>query len=200
MLGLQSPLLLKDEYSFERNAIKKKYKSGVSGKRRILKTDVIIAQKGKRGMNAILSVFGGVFEKGSLANERNRFTFLSNLVRTSLACSIWRAPHLNSVRFTRKKRQRQARSTQRPWGWNASRQNRLCWRCKGPGEACGTDPCLSAEFSRGLLVIFFCPSNYWAGQQEPHNPAVAPAPDRESGMKAGVSLWMHLASSTTAHH
>lgn len=60
----------------------------------------------ERGMNAIVSVFGGVFEKGSLAKERNSFTFLSNLVRTSLACSIWRVPHLNSVRFTRKKRQR----------------------------------------------------------------------------------------------
>lgn len=85
----------------------------------------------ERGMNAIVSVFGGVFEKGSLATERNSFTFLSNLVRTSLACSIWRVPHLNCVRFTRKKRQRQARSLQRPWGWNVSWRNRL----RGPWKS-----------------------------------------------------------------
>lgn len=48
----------------------------------------------------MLSVFGGVFEKGSLAKERNSFTFLSNLVRTSLACSILRIPHLKSVRHS----------------------------------------------------------------------------------------------------
>lgn len=138
-----------------------------------------MAQQGKRGMNAILSVFGGVFEKGSLANERNRVTFRSNLVRTSLACSIWRDPHLNPVRFTRKTRQRRARSMERPWGWNVARQNRLGRRCEDPGEGCRMDPCLSVQLS--LLPegswLSFCPSSYWAGQQEPHNPTLAPAPE-----------------------
>lgn len=48
----------------------------------------------------MLSVFGGVFEKGSLAQERNSFTFLSGLARTSLACSLLRSPHLKSVRHS----------------------------------------------------------------------------------------------------
>lgn len=149
---------------FERNAIerKKKYKSGVRGNRIPRTDDVVMAQQGKRGMNAILSVFGGVFEKGSLANERNRVTFRSNLVRTSLACSIWRDPHLNPVRFTRKTRQRRARSMERPWGWNVARQNRLGRRCEDPGEGCRMDPCLSVQLS--LLPegswLPFCPSSY----------------------------------------
>lgn len=49
-----------------------------------------------------MSMFGGVFEKGSLAEERNSFTFLSDLVQTSLACSLLRVPHLKSVRHTTK--------------------------------------------------------------------------------------------------
>lgn len=52
----------------------------------------------------MLSVFGGVSGKGSLAKERNSSTFLSNLVRTTLACFLPRVPR-KSVRHTRKKRQ-----------------------------------------------------------------------------------------------
>lgn len=54
-----------------------------------------------------MSIFGGVFEKGSLAKERDSSTFLSDLVQTSLACSLLRVPHLKSVRHTSKKKHRQ---------------------------------------------------------------------------------------------
>lgn len=41
----------------------------------------------------MLSVFGGVSGKGSLAKERNSSTFLPNLVRTTLACFLLRVPY-----------------------------------------------------------------------------------------------------------
>lgn len=41
----------------------------------------------------MLSVFGGVSGKGSLAKERDSSTFLSNLVRATLACFLLRGPH-----------------------------------------------------------------------------------------------------------
>ena len=49
---------------------------------------------------------GVSLRRGSLAKERNTFTFLSNLVRTALACSTLSLPHLKSLRHTRKKTQR----------------------------------------------------------------------------------------------
>lgn len=52
---------------------------------------------------------GVSLRRGSLAKERNTFTFLSNLVRTALACSILRLPHLKSLRHTRKKTQRRSK-------------------------------------------------------------------------------------------
>lgn len=52
---------------------------------------------------------GVSLRRGSLAKERNTFTFLSNLVRTALACSILRLPHLKSLRHTRKKTQRRGK-------------------------------------------------------------------------------------------
>lgn len=89
---------------FEINAIIiiNKYKSGERSKRDTwnrIADDVIIARKGKR--NAILSLSGGVFEKGSLAKERNSYTFLSNLLRTALACSVLRLPHPKLARHSR---------------------------------------------------------------------------------------------------
>lgn len=54
-----------------------------------------------------MSISGGIFEKGSLAKERNSFTFLSNLVRTSLACSSLKLPRQKSVKHIRRKRHRQ---------------------------------------------------------------------------------------------
>lgn len=40
-----------------------------------------------------------------MAKERDSSTFLSDLVQTSLACSLLRVPHLKSVRHTSKKKQ-----------------------------------------------------------------------------------------------
>lgn len=50
-------------------------------------TDVIIVQKGMRGMS-FLFISGGVFEK-VLWLPKGSFLFLSNLVRTFLACLIF---------------------------------------------------------------------------------------------------------------
>lgn len=45
----------------------------------------------------------GSLRRGSLATERDGFTFLSNLVGTSLACSVWRLPRWKSAQHTREK-------------------------------------------------------------------------------------------------
>lgn len=67
-----------------------------------------------------MSILEVSFEKGSLAKERNSFPFLSNLVRTSLACSILRLPRLKSVRHTRKKRHRQGEEHTKSLGLECS--------------------------------------------------------------------------------
>lgn len=71
---------------FETNAVKYKEQAGEES----------IAQKGT-GMNGICSSLEVSLE-GSLATERDNFTFHSNLVRTSLACLILRLPLQESTK------------------------------------------------------------------------------------------------------
>lgn len=96
-------LLLKDEHSLKINAIeeKKKDRNEKDEWDRISTDAVSYCLEGNGGT---LSVQAG---RGSLTGffgYRKEVTFLSNLVRTSLACSVWRLPHRKPVKHIRKKR------------------------------------------------------------------------------------------------
>lgn len=104
-------------------------------------------------------MFGGVFEKGSLAEERNSFTFLSDLVQTSLACSLLRVPHLKSVRTTTKKRHRQGEKHAKSPGLERFVENLLTLASRGPRLGLRKESlplCGILSATCGRLVIFFC--------------------------------------------
>lgn len=94
-----------------------------------------------------MSLGGGVSEKVSLAKKRNRFTFLFNLVRTALACSVLRLPHRKEVRSeTRQKDKTQTRNEAEAPGWNVRWQRHAGWA--------GKDFCLSEELSHLVIFLF----------------------------------------------
>lgn len=89
----------------------------------------------RKDRNAILlSVFGGVSGKGSLAKERNSYTFLSNLVRTTLACFLLRVPHEVCTAHQREKTDRVDEKHAKSPGRECFVAKLLCWRCEVPAR------------------------------------------------------------------
>lgn len=141
-------------------------------------------------------MFGGVFEKGSLAKERNGFTFLSNLVRTSLACSTLRIPRLQSVRRS------PVRGMPSPQGWAVSWQTHAGAEVPAEGNQASL---LSSLCSQGTwrCPSVVCPSSQSLGRpaRTPH-PSLPPAPARESdeswGQPVDTPRFTHHSPSVTA--
>lgn len=114
----------------------------------------------------------GSLRRGSLATERDGFTFLSNLVGTSLACSVRRLPRWQSAQHTRESTHT-GRSPRRPRGWDELR------RSLGQHRACpGWELCGGLPASRGGLAISSCflvlAAVWQAGRQQRQSP-VPPA-------------------------
>lgn len=152
---------------FETNAVKYKEQAGEES----------IAQKGT-GINGICSSLEVSLE-GSLATERDNFTFHSNLVRTSLACLILRLPLQESTKH--REGQTGVRSTAcEPQagmccglmaGWGVVRSQAGPWKETLPLIKL----CLLAGAPSNFLLIVFCPSSCLAGQQEPCSHPPSPA-------------------------
>lgn len=139
------------------------------------------------GRKATLPGFGGVFEKGSLAKERDSSTFLSHLVRTSLACSVAMVPHLKAQTHQKGRTgdHGRARSALSPQGWGVLGRTLSCWRRGGPGPPAEGNLASLLNLLRcsGHLVMLF----YFLSQRPLGRPARAPrppltpAPDRDPG-------------------
>lgn len=124
-------------------------------------------------------------------------SFLSNLVRTSPACSVLRPPRLKSARHVRTTAACKSASGAGMFpGKMAQARHREI-----PGQACGKSPRLPAEFpllrEGTSLSSVFCPSSSRAGQQGPRPPP-RPPHQRGHGVRAGTSSPTHLDSPTTA--
>lgn len=110
--------------------------------------------------------------KGSLAKEGNSFNFLSHLVRTSLACSMSRVPHLKSVRCTRRRGPRAAEKHATSPGlecFHGKVSHARAEKCQAR-SAKETLPCcwiFSATQGTRSFSSVSCPGSHWAGGQSP---------------------------------
>lgn len=129
--------------------------------------------------------WGGVSEKGSLAKERNSYTFLSNLVRTTLACFLLRAPHEVCNTHQKEKTDRVGEKLAKSPGQECFVANRLCW--------CRRKPHLPVEFS--LLPGFF---SCFLSQSPTSCPAPSTAPDSLDESWVSPRTWRFTPHSPSA--
>lgn len=133
----------------------------------------------------MLSGWGGVSEKGSLAKERNSYTFLSNLVRTTLACFLLRAPHEVCNTHQKEKTDRVGEKLAKSPGQECFVANLLCW--------CRRKPHLPVEFS--LLPGFF---SCFLSQSPTSCPAPSTAPDSLDESWVSPRTWRFTPHSPSA--
>lgn len=143
------------------------------------------------GRDATLPGFGGVFEKGSLAKERDSSTFLSHLVRTSLACSVAMVPHLKAQTHQKGRTgdHGRARSALSPQGWGVLGRTLSCWRRGGPGlpaegNLASLLNLLRCSGAPGYVVLFSVPAATGQASQSPTSPP-NPSTRQRPRVKAG---------------